>query len=145
MFCENNFSLKIIKLNKLQKWFHLQPVLMERVNKNHSHKKRVFGCCSWDESPYHRKGGCISWTIYSWDTFPPLFQFDKFNRILIIRKPKNWFSNVYLLNISNLQPWTMGNKRKYKEIVSDGPNESPKRGEKPQKMRKSKNSGRTVA
>ena len=38
----------------------------------------------------------------------------------------------------------MGNKRKYKEIESDGPNESPKRGEKPQKIRESKDSGSTV-
>ena len=39
----------------------------------------------------------------------------------------------------------MGNKRKYKEMESDGPNESPKRDEKHQKMRESKDSGRTVA
>ena len=44
-----------------------------------------------------------------------------------------------------LQPRTMRNKRKYKEIKSDGPNESPKRGEKSQKMRESKDSGCTVA
>ena len=44
----------------------------------------------------------------------------------------------------NLQPRTMGNKRKYTKIESDGPNESPKRGEKSQKMRESKDSGRTV-
>ena len=45
----------------------------------------------------------------------------------------------------NLQTRTMGNKRKYKERESDGPNESPKRGEKRQKMRESKDSGLTVA
>ena len=73
----------------------------------------------------------------------PLFRFDKFNGILIIRKSKNWISNIYLPNILNLQPRTMGNKRKYKEIESDGPNESPKRGAKRQKMRESKDSGRT--
>ena len=45
----------------------------------------------------------------------------------------------------NLQPRTMGNKRKYKEIESDGPNELPKRGKKKsQKMTESKDSGRTV-
>ena len=36
-----------------------------------------------------REGGCISWTINSWDTSPPpLFHFDKFNGIRIIRKTK---------------------------------------------------------
>ena len=45
----------------------------------------------------------------------------------------------------NLQPRTMGNKRKYKEIESDGPNKSPYRSEKCQKMRESKDSGRIVA
>ena len=39
----------------------------------------------------------------------------------------------------------MGNKRKYKEIESDEPNESPKRDEKCQKKRESKDSGCTVA
>ena len=39
----------------------------------------------------------------------------------------------------------MENKRKYKEIESDGPDEFPKRGEKRQKMRESKDSGRTVS
>ena len=38
----------------------------------------------------------------------------------------------------------MGNKAKHKEIESDCPNESTKRVEKRQKMRESKNSGRTV-
>ena len=63
---------------------------------------------------------------------------------LLEERRKNWISNTYLPNILNLQPRTMGNKRKYKEIESDGPNESPKRGEKPQKKRESKDSGRTV-
>ena len=52
---------------------------------------------------------------------------------------------MYLQNILNLQPRTMGNKRKYKEIESDGPNESPKRDEKRQKLRESKDSECTVA
>ena len=68
---------------------------------------------------------------------PPLFQFGKFNRILIIRKTKNRISNIYLPNILNLRPTTMGNKRKYKEIESDGPNESPKFAKR-QKMKKVK-------
>ena len=38
----------------------------------------------------------------------------------------------------------MGNIRKYKEIESDGSNESPKRDEKRQKIRESKDSDRTV-
>ena len=38
----------------------------------------------------------------------------------------------------------MGNIRKYKEIESDGSNESPKRDEKRQKMRESEDSDRTV-
>ena len=38
----------------------------------------------------------------------------------------------------------MESKRKCKEIESIGPNESPKRDEKRQKMRESKDSGRTV-
>ena len=61
---------------------------------------------------------------------PPPFQFDKFNGILIIRKMKNWISNIYLPKILNLQPRTVGNKRKYKEIESDGSNESPQREKK---------------
>ena len=48
-------------------------------------------------------------------------------------------------NILNLPLRIMRNKRKYKEIESDGPNESPKRGEKCQKLRESEDSGRTVA
>ena len=39
----------------------------------------------------------------------------------------------------------MENKRKYKEIESDGPDEFPNRGAKRQKMRESKDSGRTVS
>ena len=38
----------------------------------------------------------------------------------------------------------MGNKRKFKEIELDGSNKSPKRDEKRQKMRESKDSGHTV-
>ena len=48
-------------------------------------------------------------------------------------------------NILNLKPRTMGNKRKYKEIESDSLNKSSKRIEKCQKMRESKDSGRTVS
>ena len=39
----------------------------------------------------------------------------------------------------------MENKRKYKEIESDGPDKFPNRGAKRQKMRESKDSGRTVS
>ena len=39
----------------------------------------------------------------------------------------------------------MENKRKYKEIESDGPDDFPNRGAKRQKMRESKDSGRTVS
>ena len=39
----------------------------------------------------------------------------------------------------------MENKRKYKEIESDGSDEFPNRGAKRQKMRESKDSGRTVS
>ena len=39
----------------------------------------------------------------------------------------------------------MENKRKYKEIESDGPDEFPNRDAKRQKMRESKDSGRTVS
>ena len=39
----------------------------------------------------------------------------------------------------------MENKRKYKEIESDGSDEFQKRGAKSQKMRESKDSGRTVS
>ena len=76
---------------------------------------------------------------------PPLFQFDKFNKIQIIRNTKIWICNIYLPNILNLLPRIMENKRKYKEIESDDLNELPQRGGKRQKMRESKDSGRTVA
>ena len=39
----------------------------------------------------------------------------------------------------------MENKRKYKEIESDGRDEFPNRGAKRQKMRESKDLGRTVS
>ena len=58
----------------------------------------------------------------------PLIQFGKFNGILIIERRKIEL-NIYLPNILNLQPRTMGSKAKHKEIESDGPNESPKKAQ----------------
>ena len=55
---------------------------------------------------------------------------------LLLERRKHWISKIYLPNILNLQPRIMGNKTKYKEIESDRPNESPKRGEKHQKWEK---------
>ena len=96
--------------------------------------------------PHPQEGGCISWTINSWDTSPsPYFSLTNLMEFLLLERRKFWIRNIYLPNILNLQPRTMGNKRKYKEMESDSPNESPKRGEKHQKMRESKDSGRTVA
>ena len=54
---------------------------------------------------------------------------------LLLERSKNWIISIYFPKILNLQPWTMGNKRKYKEIELGGPNKSPKWGEKGQKMR----------
>ena len=64
---------------------------------------------------------------------------------LLLEGWKNRIKYICIPNILNLQPRTIGNKRKYKEIESDSPNKSPKRIEKCQKMNESKESGRTVA
>ena len=95
----------------------------------------------------HPPGGRMYFMNYQLVRYIPLPYFSLTNLIkfLLLERRKFWISNVYLSNILNLQPRTMGNKRKYKEMESDGPNESPKRGEKHQKMRESKDSGRTVA
>ena len=93
--------------------------------------------------PYPQ-GGCLSWTINLWDT-SPYFILINLMEFVLFKRRKFWISNIYLPNILNLQPRTMGNKRKYKEIESDGQNESPKRGAKRKKMRESKDSGRTVS
>ena len=76
----------------------------------------------------------------------PLLYFSLTNLIefLLLERRKFELENKHP-SILNLQSRTMGNKRKYKERESDGPNESPKRGEKRQKMRESKDSGLTVA
>ena len=75
----------------------------------------------------------------------PYFSLKILMEFLLLERRKIWISNTYLPNILNLQPRTMGNKRKYKEIESSGPNESPKRGEKRQKKRESKDSSHTAA
>ena len=74
----------------------------------------------------------------------PYFSLTNLTEFLLLERLKFWISNTYLPSVLNLQPRIMGDKRKYKEIESDGPNKSPKRGEKRQKMRESKDSGRTV-
>ena len=60
---------------------------------------------------------------------PPYFSLTNLIKFLLLERRKYWISNVYLPNILNLQPRTMGNKRKYKEMESDGPNESPKKAQ----------------
>ena len=57
--------------------------------------------------PITQEGECILWTINLWDTSPLLFQFGKFNRILI-RKTKKIKLVIYTIQtfwICNLEPW----------------------------------------
>ena len=92
-------------------------------------KKIINECYSWDSSANPREEGGLSWIINSWDTSLPYFSLTNLMKFLLLEWRKNWVRNICFPNILNLQLRIMGNKRKYKEIESDGPNKSPQRGE----------------
>ena len=87
-------------------------------------------CCSWYASPYSpgERMHFMNYQLVRYIPFP-YFILTNLMEFLLLEKRKIEL-NIYLPNILNLQPRTIGNKRKYKEIESDGPNKSLKRSRK---------------